>query len=223
MNRLTTDKPVKEMSMTELALNCCYGKDGWVWYRDYEDDIDIRDLARRLWQGRKTHDELPEDDEALGEFLLDWTAYDPAFFDEALIALTYRLMWAMAELRAHLAAYEDTGLTPEECAGFARFKADFDEPGNGLGISRIIEILCADAEGRLIVLPCKVGDTVYLILNDKRVVKGTADRFALREKLTVDVRYNNFGLMETTRYWGETVFLTREEAEAALGRADDAE
>lgn len=37
MNRLTTDKPVSEMGMYELALNSCYvAKDGTARYRDFE-------------------------------------------------------------------------------------------------------------------------------------------------------------------------------------------
>lgn len=48
MERLTTNKEVTGMSMTELAYNCCYAKDRAARYRDYGLDIDARDLARKL-------------------------------------------------------------------------------------------------------------------------------------------------------------------------------
>lgn len=48
MKRLTTDKNVSEMSMTELAHNACYVKDGRARYRSYNVDIDAQDLARYL-------------------------------------------------------------------------------------------------------------------------------------------------------------------------------
>ena len=59
-----------------------------------------------------------------------------------------------------LAAYEDTGLTPEE------IKAPFTEntminlAAQALGVepSRLRELAEADKDGRLVVLPCKVGE-----------------------------------------------------------------
>ena len=59
-----------------------------------------------------------------------------------------------------LAAYEDTGLTPEE------IKAPFTEDtiinlaAQALGVepSRLREIAEADKDGRLVVMPCKVGE-----------------------------------------------------------------
>ena len=48
MERLTTNKDVSEMGMYELAHNCCYCKDSIARYRDFENDIDARDLAREL-------------------------------------------------------------------------------------------------------------------------------------------------------------------------------
>jgi hypothetical protein len=55
-----------------------------------------------------------------------------------------------------LAAYEDTGLTPE----------DLKEVQDALGktpMNRFYDIMQAEREGRLVVLPCKVGDMVYAI------------------------------------------------------------
>ena len=49
MNRLTSNKNVSDMSMIELAHNSCY-KDSKrnARYRDYELDIDSRQLVRNL-------------------------------------------------------------------------------------------------------------------------------------------------------------------------------
>ena len=67
--------------------------------------------------------------------------------------------------------------------------------------ARLRELAEADKDGRLVVLPCKVGDTVYMLY---RAVDGTR------------------GVREAELWWtdipqlGETVFPTREEAERAL-------
>ena len=98
-----------------------------------------------------------------------------------------------------LAAYEDTGLMPEDCAEYKKFEDEFIASGKTFG--QLIELLNADKDGRLVVLPCKVGDTVYIL---RRTFDGA------------DV------VGETELWWsdipqlGKTVFLTREEAERAL-------
>lgn len=80
----------------------------------------------------------------------------------------------------------------------------------------------AEEQGRLVMLPCKVGDTVFVITERGFIAKGEVRNFRFFDKLIVDVEYHHFGTFATSRYWGETVFLTREEAEAALkGGQDD--
>ena len=60
-----------------------------------------------------------------------------------------------------LAAYEDTGLTPERCAEFARADAEgryiVMRDAEQEGLARLRELAEADKDGRLVVLPCKVG------------------------------------------------------------------
>lgn len=50
--RKTTDKPIREMGMYELALNNCYIKDRQAYYRDFEGEHDahvlIREIAEKL-------------------------------------------------------------------------------------------------------------------------------------------------------------------------------
>ena len=61
-----------------------------------------------------------------------------------------------------LKAYEDTGLTPERCAEFARADAEgryiVMRDAEQEGVARLRELAVADKEGRVVVLPCKVGE-----------------------------------------------------------------
>lgn len=106
MKRLTTNKAVSEMSMYELAHNACYSKDGLARYRDYEMDMDARDFARKLMTTMIGYD-LPEDDDAFDEEIMENLAYDPFETVTGLVALFYRNLWAMADLRERLKTYED--------------------------------------------------------------------------------------------------------------------
>lgn len=112
MRRLTIEKPAKEMNMTELAYNCMYAKDGWAWYRDFDHAMDLRDFIREF-SAAVGACELPEDNEELDEVLIDDLQYD-IDNPSGRVALIYRLMCAMADLREMLKAYEDIELMPEE-------------------------------------------------------------------------------------------------------------
>lgn len=64
---------------------------------------------------------------------------------------TQRKVWE------RLKAYEDTELDPEMCANYKTFE---DEAiSKGVPFKRIVALMEADRDGRLVVLPCKVGDT----------------------------------------------------------------
>lgn len=75
---------------------------------------------------------------------------------------------------------------------------------------RLRELVEADREGRCVVLPCKVGDTVYQV-DDIRV-------YALEVRNLI---YDAGILAFDESTIGKTVFLTRAEAEAALRREQD--
>lgn len=106
MHRLTIDKPVCKMSMVELAHNACYLKDGWAQYRDYERDIDIRELTRGLLKQYADGDDAFTCDNDFADYMID--ALQLGLNDaEGLIAVFYRNMWAMADLRERLKKYED--------------------------------------------------------------------------------------------------------------------
>lgn len=71
------------------------------------------------------------------------------------------------DLYGRLKAYEDTGIEPEavetvKLALAAKHMVDL-ETLNNTPISRLVELAEADKDGRVVVLPCKVGDTVWRI------------------------------------------------------------
>ena len=85
---------------------------------------------------------------------------------------------------------------------------------------RLSEIAKAERDGRLVVLPCKVGDTLYYPYA-KRVIEKrvTQYRELLRKSECIDkwlcVDFSNDETFEADDI-GKTIFLTRAEAEAAL-------
>ena len=110
-----------------------------------------------------------------------------------------------------LKAYEDTRLTPEEVDKLTRDWSDLCTIVGECGdISRVRELAEADKDGRLVVLPCKVGDTVYLIVTKRAKVYMPEFSFVKKSRLTF------LNMERVLQDFGKTVFLTREEAEKAL-------
>lgn len=192
MNRLTKDD-VKEMGMVDLAHNQVFIKDGEAWYRDFGREISIRDLAKEMFNFHniKYSQNLDEFDEDM-MYLLE----DDYQTIEGVIALFYRSLWAFADIRETLKAYEDTGLEPEEIQDNLTdcFNAQF----------KVLEYINLEHKGLLIKLPCKVGKTIYIVGSKYR--KGTLEKW---------VNTGKFKLSDIEKL-GKTVFLTREEAEKAL-------
>ena len=107
MERLTTNKSVADMSMTELAHNSCYADDeGNAKYRDYNLDVDSRWLVRNLAQDICGEDFKDLSDEEVDEYMASMLSVE---IDSTigLLALLYRNLWAMADLREKLKYYED--------------------------------------------------------------------------------------------------------------------
>lgn len=79
-----------------------------------------------------------------------------------------------------------------------------------------------EEQGRLVVLPCKVGDTVYVPNNWLNLVVQFAIveiQLFVDETVIIDDSDNEYRVSD----FGKTVFLTRAEAEAALkGVSEDA-
>lgn len=120
-----------------------------------------------------------------------------------------------------LAAYEDTGLTPERCAEFARADAEgryiVMRDAEQEGVARLRELAEADKDGRLVVLPCKVGDGLWTFCSYpvEQVYSFTVTDISTLNGRTM-LNTSRCGVIDA-RDVGKTVFLTREEAEAALG------
>ena len=117
-----------------------------------------------------------------------------------------------------LAAYEDTGLTPEEIKAPFTKDAMINLAAQVLGVEpiRLRELAEADKDGRVVVLPCRQGDELWTYCNHpvKRVYSFTVSDVSTLNGRTV---LNTLGL-GTIRPEdiGKTVFLTREEAERAM-------
>lgn len=192
MKRLTSSKEVSEMNMVELAHNSCFVKDREAWYRDYSVEIDARTLARKLLKDFAEGDDSFTCDEDFDEYITS-CLMDGTDSIEGLIALFYRNLWAMAELHAHLKYYEDL-----------------------------------EEQRRLLKLPCAVGDMVYTnksldfwhLRKEDRPYEAKVDFIGITRK--GDDNFINVvfaaGQMFQFKFSdiGKTVFLTHEEAEAAL-------
>ena len=110
-----------------------------------------------------------------------------------------------------LAAYEDTGLKPEEVSALIKDWSDLRTTiGECGGIDRLRGMAEADKDGRVVVLPCRAGSTVYRL----QYIEQTPGRFV------VGVAEIKFALIWLEEF-GKTVFLTREEAEKALEAMKD--
>lgn len=117
------------------------------------------------------------------------------------------------DLYGRMKAYEDIA---ELCGGFDRLR----------------ELAEADKDGRVVVLPCKVGDTVYMIERIFDIDNGVCDEICARK--VIGHGGNNLnklwligsgGICNVSIFvseFGKTVFFTREEAEKALQEMEGA-
>ena len=158
------------------------------------------------------------------------------YFKDGYWRVNFSGVQYQADFVDRLAAYEDTGLTPEEVlpkdkADEIALKlmrlADFESL---CSYDRLRELAEADKDGRVVVLPCKVGDvmyklfreytecTSYQVRKDNYCCEGCMVPCDSREVTVIRAIQPN-SLPEVVRYIGDigkTVFLSREEAEKAL-------
>lgn len=132
-----------------------------------------------------------------------------------------------------LRQYLDTGMTPEAFQSFVVFFQDLI--GNQKAsevLDRFRQLVKADKDGRLVVPPCKAGDTVWAIANPwtGKLLKKPIEAYVNGMKkfshgLYVNVLFDTKKINGTRDYEinhiGKTVFLTREEAKAALEAKKD--
>jgi hypothetical protein len=88
-----------------------------------------------------------------------------------------------------------------------------------ISMDRLAEILAAERGGRCVVLPCRLGDTIYKLPTVN--LKPTGE-ISERKITGVYISYSTIAPDNCVGYadesnFGKTVFLTRESAEKALG------
>ena len=86
-------------------------------------------------------------------------------------------------------------------------------------ITKLADYEDAEEQGLLLRLPCKVGDTVYRIMqHDNFIMKSTVEEFVFTNIVYVIVRDELFNSRRGIPYCekGKTWFLTKEEAEQKL-------
>ena len=131
------------------------------------------------------------------------------------------------EIANRLAEYEDTRLEPEKIV-FLKNVVDDAFSDKPEFTEHIRELLRTEKDGRLVVLPCKVGDTLWVTGRDNvpremeleapdiRTVCTDEDNLCMSTCNRKPDGFCAYRLRNDGADIGKTVFLTREEAEKAL-------
>lgn len=121
-----------------------------------------------------------------------------------------------------LADYEDTERTPEEIDMDHEAAEQLRHLCRNCDLDRLEKLAEADKDGRVVVLPCKAGDTVYRIVRDAdpHITRDEARNMYFADDMTLCVELVG-GRIILSEKFGKTVFLTREEAEKALEAMKD--
>lgn len=121
-----------------------------------------------------------------------------------------------------LAAYEDTHMMPPDVMHMRMDMAILTALFDGIDVDRMREIVAAERDGRVVVLPCKLGDGLWTFCSHpvEQVYSFTVtDISTLNGRIMLNT--SRCGVIDA-RDVGKTVFLTHEEAEKALeGKWDD--
>ena len=130
-----------------------------------------------------------------------------------------------------LRQYLDTGMTPEAFQSYVVFLQDLigDQKASE-ALDRFRQLVKADKDGRVVALPCKVGDTVYY-WDGCQIIDYKVESFSVFDEnvwLMYGVhREKRNGIVFGREFWAhefyycKTVFLTREEAKKALEAMKD--
>lgn len=135
--RLTLNKAIDEMGMRELAHNCCYVKDGAARYRDFDTNIDARAFVRDLmveYGHWKSCEKFGLD--------ADNELVDDDIYDETMLE---NLMYDPKESIGLIALFYRNLWAMADLHNRLKHYEDLEE------------------QGLLLKLPCKVGNTVYVL------------------------------------------------------------
>ena len=138
----------------------------------------------------------------------DWTGKHGKPMDDCTA------LYCRNRLKDRIAAYEDTHMMPSDVTSMRMDMAIIAALFNGVDVDRMKELAEADKNGCVIIVPCKVGDTVYFALLGKIIEKQVFSIVAFSNSTRIYCG-------GTSEYFrpediGKTFFLTREEAEKAL-------
>ena len=126
-----------------------------------------------------------------------------------------------------LADYEDTKLTPEEIDMDHEAAETLRQLCRNCDLDRLEKLAEADRDGRLVVPPCKAGDTVYEVTSRKTISEYRVKAIRVELFCTFIEWDIVAGFVDKSIFGvpvdeiGKTVFLTREEAETALEAKKD--
>ena len=125
-----------------------------------------------------------------------------------------------------LADYEDTERTPEEIDMDHEAAEQLRQLCRDCDLDRLEKLAEADRAGRLVVLPCQSGEHVFTLLDGQKHVRECEVKYALLDGWLkvfyiepIDAPGNLYSVLFGA--FGQTVFLTREEAEKALEAMKD--
>lgn len=201
MKRLTSDKNTSDMSILELAYNSSYiNHESDARFRNYDLDIDSRQLVRELAKDMCNEDFSDLSDEEFDEYMASMLSVE---IDSTigLLAVFYRNLWAMADLRERLKEYEDS-----------------EEQG------RLIKPPCAIGDDVYFV-PSEVNYSLNILshhceenkIYHQKVARITFSRNGWYLECDKDLEYATDHILADKMY-KKTWFLTMQEAEAELER-----
>ena len=143
------------------------------------------------------------------------------YFKDGYWRVNFSGVQYQADFVDRLAAYEDSRLSPEDAANLHAIL----RLGDGMTLMRLRELAEADKDGRCVVLPCKVGQRVFALLDtDKHISECEIKQIGLGNEIgfvglePIGDRGREYGV--ALNGFGKTVFLTREEAEKALAEME---
>lgn len=134
---------------------------------------------------------------------------------------TQRLVWE------RLKAYEDAGLSPQACAEAREIEETLS--GCDYSISRMVELMKADKDGRLVVLPVRpvltqsCASMLYIVDDDEIYEDSLYEAVVgMSSSGRTNVIYTTLSdqMIFGQEAIGKTVFLTHEEAEKALQKME---
>lgn len=136
-------------------------------------------------------------------------------------------LYCRNRLLGRLVEHEDTGLTPKEVTALGELFNYALKESKTLTeqltlLKHIRELAEADKDGRVVVLPCKVGETVYFV-NAKQILEFAVVGYAVDETGISWVHSEHVDKIGNTNErtfspdrFGKNTFFTSEEAEKAL-------